>query len=38
VRGGREIILVVLGATSTEARYADARNLSRHAWRVLGVP
>jgi hypothetical protein len=27
----------VLGSTSTEARYADARNLFRYAWRSLGV-
>jgi hypothetical protein len=27
----------VLGSTSTEARYADTRNLFRHAWRTLGV-
>jgi len=37
-RAGREIIVVVLGATSTEARYVDARNLFRHAWSTLGVP
>jgi len=36
-RGGRRLIVVVLGSTSTEARYADTRNLFRHAWRTLGV-
>jgi D-alanyl-D-alanine carboxypeptidase (penicillin-binding protein 5/6) len=36
-RGGRGLIVVVLGSTSTEARYADARNLFRYAWRSLGV-
>jgi len=36
-RGGRRLIVVVLGSTSTESRYADARNLFRHAWRTLGV-
>jgi D-alanyl-D-alanine carboxypeptidase (penicillin-binding protein 5/6) len=37
-RGGRELVVVVLGAASTESRYADARNLFRHAWRTLDVP
>jgi D-alanyl-D-alanine carboxypeptidase (penicillin-binding protein 5/6) len=37
-RGGREIIVVVLGATSTDARYTDARNLFHHAWRSLEAP
>jgi D-alanyl-D-alanine carboxypeptidase (penicillin-binding protein 5/6) len=37
-RGGRGIIVVVLGSTSTESRYADIRNLFRHAWHTLGVP
>lgn len=37
VRGGRRLIVVVLGSTSTEARYADTRNLFLHAWRTLGV-
>lgn len=37
-RGGRELVVVVLGATSSDARYADARNLFRHAWRTLGPP
>jgi D-alanyl-D-alanine carboxypeptidase (penicillin-binding protein 5/6) len=37
-RGGRELVVVVLGAASTESRYADARNLFRHAWRTLDGP
>jgi D-alanyl-D-alanine carboxypeptidase (penicillin-binding protein 5/6) len=37
-RGGRELVVVVLGATSTEARYADTRNLFRYAWRTLELP
>ncbi len=36
-RGGRRLIVVVLGSTSTESRYADSRNLFRYAWRTLGV-
>lgn len=36
-RGDRRLIVVVLGSTSTEARYADSRNLFRYAWRELGV-
>jgi len=36
-RGGRNLIVVVLGAASSESRYVDARNLFRHAWRMLGV-
>jgi len=31
-REGRELIVVVLGATHTDARYVDARNLFRWAW------
>jgi len=34
-RDGRRLIIVVLGATSTESRYADARNLYRWAWKDL---
>jgi microsomal dipeptidase-like Zn-dependent dipeptidase/CubicO group peptidase (beta-lactamase class C family) len=34
-RDGRRMIVVVLGATSTEARYADTRNLFRFAWNEL---
>lgn len=36
-RGDRSLIIVVLGATSTDARYVDSRNLYRWAWRELGV-
>jgi serine-type D-Ala-D-Ala carboxypeptidase (penicillin-binding protein 5/6) len=32
-RDGRRLIVVVLGATSTDSRYADTRNLYRWAWR-----
>jgi serine-type D-Ala-D-Ala carboxypeptidase (penicillin-binding protein 5/6) len=31
-RDGRELIVVVLGSTSGDARYVDARNLFRWAW------
>ncbi len=34
-RDGRRLIVVVLGATSTESRYADTRNLFRWAWKDL---
>jgi D-alanyl-D-alanine carboxypeptidase (penicillin-binding protein 5/6) len=34
-RDGRRLIVVVLGSTSTESRYADARNLYRWAWKEL---
>ncbi|OYW11159.1 MAG: hypothetical protein B7Z55_19715, partial [Planctomycetales bacterium 12-60-4] len=34
-RDGREAIAVVLGASSTEARYIDTRNLFRWYWRAL---
>jgi D-alanyl-D-alanine carboxypeptidase (penicillin-binding protein 5/6) len=34
-RGGRRLIVAVLGATSTEGRYADTRNLYRWAWKDL---
>jgi D-alanyl-D-alanine carboxypeptidase (penicillin-binding protein 5/6) len=34
-RDGRRLIVVVLGSTSTESRYADARNLYRWAWKDL---
>jgi len=37
-RGGRELVVVVLGAASTEARYADTRNLFRYAWESLELP
>ncbi len=32
-RDSRELIVVVLGATHTDARYVDARNLYRWAWQ-----
>jgi D-alanyl-D-alanine carboxypeptidase (penicillin-binding protein 5/6) len=31
-RDGRELIVVILGSTSSDARYVDARNLFRWAW------
>jgi D-alanyl-D-alanine carboxypeptidase (penicillin-binding protein 5/6) len=34
-RDGRRLIVVVLGSTSTESRYADTRNLFRWAWKDL---
>jgi D-alanyl-D-alanine carboxypeptidase (penicillin-binding protein 5/6) len=34
-RNGRRLIVVVLGATSTESRYTDTRNLFRWAWNDL---
>ena len=34
-RDGRRLIIVVLGATSSDARYTDARNLYRWAWTEL---
>ena len=35
-RGADRLLVVVLGSTSTDARYADARNLFRWAWRERG--
>jgi D-alanyl-D-alanine carboxypeptidase (penicillin-binding protein 5/6) len=32
-RGSDHLLVVVLGSTSTDGRYADARNLFRWAWR-----
>jgi D-alanyl-D-alanine carboxypeptidase (penicillin-binding protein 5/6) len=32
-RNGRELIVVVLGSTASDARYVDARNLFRWAWK-----
>lgn len=32
-RDGRELIVVVLGATHSDSRYVDARNLYRWAWQ-----
>jgi D-alanyl-D-alanine carboxypeptidase (penicillin-binding protein 5/6) len=34
-RGGRRLIVVVLGSTSTDSRYTDTRNLFRWAWKDL---
>ncbi|HEX2476085.1 MAG TPA: serine hydrolase [Lacipirellulaceae bacterium] len=34
-RGGRRLIVVVLGSTSTDSRYTDTRNLFRWAWNHL---
>jgi len=34
-RDGHRLIIVVLGSTSTDARYTDTRNLYRWAWREL---
>lgn len=36
-RGDDRVIIVVLGAPSDKARYADARNLFRWAWNQKGV-
>lgn len=36
-RGDRGLIVVVLGATSSDARYVDSRNLYRWAWSELGL-
>jgi serine-type D-Ala-D-Ala carboxypeptidase (penicillin-binding protein 5/6) len=35
-RGDDRLIVVVLGATTTDGRYQDARNLFRFAWRERG--
>ena len=32
-RDGRDLIIAVLGSTSSDARYVDARNLFRWAWQ-----
>jgi serine-type D-Ala-D-Ala carboxypeptidase (penicillin-binding protein 5/6) len=34
-RDGKRLIVVVLGAPSTEGRYADSKNLYRWAWKDL---
>lgn len=36
-RDGRELVVVVLGSTSSDARYVDARNLFAHGWAVTGA-
>ena len=35
-RGDDQLFVVVLGASSSDARYVDARNLYRWAWHELG--
>jgi D-alanyl-D-alanine carboxypeptidase (penicillin-binding protein 5/6) len=35
-RAGDHLIVVILGASSSDARYADARNLFRHGWLMRG--
>ncbi|HBJ37830.1 MAG TPA: hypothetical protein DDZ51_24350 [Planctomycetaceae bacterium] len=35
-RDGKRLIVVVLGASGSEARYADSRNLFRWAWAEIG--
>lgn len=37
-RNGRELIVVVLGAAASEARYAETRNLFRWAWTQVPSP
>ena len=37
-RDGRELIVVVLNAANSDARYGDARNLHAFGWRRLGNP
>ncbi|MCP4193942.1 MAG: hypothetical protein GY768_25310 [Planctomycetaceae bacterium] len=34
-RNGRQLVLVVLGSSSSDARYADTRNLYRWAWQQV---
>lgn len=34
--GGRRLIVVVLGSSGSDARYADSRNLFRWAWQEIG--
>lgn len=36
-RGNTDLIVVVLGSTSGDARYTDTRNLFRWAWNQLGA-
>ena len=36
-RDGKSLIIVVLGATSSDGRYVDSRNLYRWAWQKLGA-
>ncbi len=37
IRRDRHLIVVVLGAKSSEARYTETRNLFRWAWKEMGV-
>jgi serine-type D-Ala-D-Ala carboxypeptidase (penicillin-binding protein 5/6) len=37
-RGGKSLTIVVLGATSSDGRYVDSRNLYRWAWKQLDIP
>ena len=34
-REGKRLIIVVLGAAASEARYTDSRNLYRYGWKLL---
>ncbi|MCA9038012.1 MAG: serine hydrolase [Planctomycetaceae bacterium] len=36
-RGGKELLMVVLGSAASASRYADSRNLYRWAWQQLNV-
>ncbi|MEO0531687.1 MAG: serine hydrolase [Planctomycetota bacterium] len=36
-RGGKPLYVVILGASTSQNRYLDARNLYRWAWKELGV-
>lgn len=36
-RDGKSLIVVVLGATSSDGRYVDSRNLYRWAWQQVGA-
>jgi serine-type D-Ala-D-Ala carboxypeptidase (penicillin-binding protein 5/6) len=36
-RDGKSLIIVVLGATSSDGRYVDSRNLYRWAWKKIGA-
>ena len=37
-RDEQEIIMVLLGSSSSRGRYADSRNLYRWAWNELSKP
>ena len=34
-RGDRQLLMVVLGSSNSDARYTDSRNLYRWAWQQL---